>query len=47
MNLNRAIEFRIKEIETEMQFQTEGDNMDLINSRFVKQPFEKIEKSLA
>jgi len=46
VNLNRAVEFRINEIETEMHFQTNGNELDLINSRFINDPILKIERSL-
>jgi hypothetical protein len=46
VNLNRAVEFRINEIETEMHFQTNGNELDLINSRFINDPIVKIERSL-
>jgi hypothetical protein len=44
--LNRAIEYRMKEIENEFDLHVQGNEMDLINSRFVKEPFAKIERSL-
>lgn len=44
--MNRAIEFRIREIENDIDFKVEGNKLDLINSRFIGNPFEKLEKSL-
>lgn len=46
VNLNRAVEFRINEIETEMHFQTNGNELDLLNSRFINDPCVKIERCL-
>lgn len=45
--MNRAIEFRIREIENDIDFKVEGNKLDLINSRFIGNPFEKLEKSLS
>ena len=47
VNLNRATEFRVREIETEMDLQVQGNELDLLNSRFIQDPFSKIEKSLS
>ena len=46
LNLNRAIEFRVREIENEMELQVNGNELDLINSRFVQDPCTKIERAL-
>lgn len=46
ISLNRAIEFRIKEIENDIDFKVEGNKLDLINSRIINEPFNKIEKHL-
>ena len=32
LNLNRATEFRVREIENEMELQLNGNELDLINS---------------
>jgi hypothetical protein len=47
INLNRAIEFRVREIENDINFKVEGNRLDLINSRLLGTPFKKIEKSLS
>ena len=46
ISLNRAIEFRIREIENDIDFKVEGNKLDLINSKFVGTPFKKLEKYL-
>jgi hypothetical protein len=38
--------YRLREIETELDFELQGQDMDLIESRFLFEPFYKIEKSL-
>lgn len=47
INLNRAIEFRVREIENDINFKVEGNRLDLINSRLLGTPFKKIEKALS
>ena len=44
--MNRAIEFRIREIENDIDYKVEGNKLDLINSRFIGEPFKKLEKYL-
>ena len=46
INLNKAITLRLKEIQNELDFQVQGNELDLINSRFVNDPFPKLEKTL-
>jgi len=47
LNLNKAISYRLKEIETELDLHVQGNELDLIASRFVNDPFSKVEKSLS
>ena len=47
INLNKAIKLRLKEIENELDFQVQGNELDLINSRFVNDPFPQLERCLA
>jgi len=44
--LNKAILSKLREAETELDIELEGEDMDLIESRFVGEPFRKIEKAL-
>ena len=44
--LNKTLSTRLSEIESELDFQVQGNELDLINSRFIHEPFEKIEKCL-
>lgn len=37
---------RLKEIQSELDFQVQGNELDLINSRFVNDPFPRLEKTL-
>ena len=37
---------RLREIESELDFEVQGNELDLINSRFINDPFEKLEKCL-
>ena len=46
INLNKAIMYRLKEIENELDFELESQDMDLIESKFIYEPFMKIERSL-
>lgn len=46
ITLNKAIGFRLREIETELDFEFSGQEMDLIESKFMNEPFSKIEKNL-
>ncbi|CDW75950.1 b-box zinc finger family protein [Stylonychia lemnae] len=46
VNLNKAIMYRLREIETELDFEVQSQDMDLIESRFIQEPFQKIERSL-
>lgn len=38
--------YRLKEIENELDFEVQSQDMDLIESRFINEPFYKIERSL-
>jgi len=38
--------YRLKEIESELDFELQSKDMDLTESRFINEPFYKIEKSL-
>ena len=38
--------YRLREIETELDFELQGQDMDLIESRFMHEPFPRIEKAL-
>ena len=38
--------YRLKEIENELDFELESQDMDLIESKFIYEPFMKIERSL-
>jgi hypothetical protein len=44
--LNKALSGRIKEIQTELDFELKDADMDIIESRFLFEPFQKIEKAL-
>jgi len=44
--LNKAIANRLKEIQTELDFELKEADMDIIESRFLFEPFQKIEKAL-
>jgi ubiquinone/menaquinone biosynthesis C-methylase UbiE len=46
MQLNKAITNRIKEIQQELDFELKDADMDIIESRFMFEPFQKIEKAL-
>ena len=46
LNVNKAIMYRLKEIENELDFELQSQDMDLTESRFIFEPFYKIEKSL-
>lgn len=46
IGLNKAINYRLREIENELDFEFSGQEMDLIDSKFVSEPFTKIEKNL-
>lgn len=46
LKLNKAIMYRLREIETELDFELQGQDMDLIESRFINEPFQKIQNSL-
>lgn len=42
VNLNRAMEFRVKEIEQEMDLQLNSNQLDLIHSKFTHDPVAKV-----
>lgn len=44
--LNKAISGRLKEIQTELDFELKDADMDVIESRFLFEPFQKIERAL-
>lgn len=44
--LNKAIGGRLKELQTELDFELKDADMDIIESRFLFEPFQKIEKAL-
>ncbi len=44
--MNKALSGRIKEIQTELDFELKDADMDIIESRFLFEPFQKIEKAL-
>jgi len=46
INLNKAISYRVKEIQTEMDIDIQGNELDLLNSRFINDPFIGMEKHL-
>ena len=37
---------RLREIENELDFEVQGNELDLINSRFINDPFKALEKCL-
>lgn len=39
VNLNKALIYRLREIETELDFELQGHELDLIESRFIHEPF--------
>lgn len=47
INLNKATALRLREIENELDFEVQGNELDLINSRFVNDPFHSLEKCLS
>lgn len=46
MILNKAISGRLKELQTELDLELKDADMDIIESRFLFEPFQKIEKAL-
>lgn len=46
VNLNRAMEFRVKEIEQEMDLQLNSNQLDLIQSKFISDPVAKVTQHL-
>ena len=46
INLNKATALRLREIENELDFEVQGNELDLINSRFINDPFKALEKCL-
>jgi len=46
INLNKATALRLREIESELDFEVQGNELDLINSRFIHEPFLALEKCL-
>lgn len=39
VSLNKAIMYRLREIETELDFELQSQDMDLIESKFIYEPF--------
>ena len=46
INLNKATALRLREIESELDFEVQGNELDLINSRFINDPLISLEKCL-
>ena len=47
INLNKATALRLREVENELDFEVQGNELDLINSRFINDPFQSLEKCLS
>ena len=45
-NLNKLVEFRVSEIQTEIDLEMTGNELDLMNSRIVGDPITLIENAL-
>ena len=46
MEINRVLDKQVKEIQTEFDFDLQTAELDLIESRFQNEPFQKVEKAL-
>ena len=46
INLNKATALRLREIENELDFEVQSNELDLINSRFINDPFRNLERCL-
>lgn len=46
INLNKATALRLREIENELDFEVQSNELDLINSRFINDPFHSLGKCL-
>ena len=46
LEVNRVIDRQLKEIQTEFDFDLQTAELDLIESRFIHEPFQKVEKAL-
>lgn len=46
LEINKAWDRQVKEMQTEFDFDVQTAELDLIESRFVQEPFYKIEKAL-
>lgn len=42
INLNKATSLRLREVDSELDFEVQGNELDLINSRFINDPFKNL-----
>lgn len=42
VNLNKATSLRLREVDSELDFEVQGNELDLINSRFINDPFKNL-----